>query len=154
MGKAAVMGLLERHGPDGHSTVRAKVVKSTKKHLLQAAIRAEVEQDATIFTDALASYNGLSENYVHQVIDHAERYVDGRIHTNGMENFWSLLKRAIKGTYVSVEPFHLHRYIDEETYRFNTRKQTDADRFMGVLESVSGRRVMFKDLTGRADATV
>ena len=80
MGKVAVMGLLQRHGPDGHSTVRTKVVRSTKKRLLQAAVRAEIEQDATIFTDALASYDGLSEDYVHQVIDHAEAYVDGQIH--------------------------------------------------------------------------
>ena len=149
MGKVAVMGLLQRHGPDGHSTVRTKVVRSTKKRLLQAAVRAEIEQDATIFTDALASYDGLSEDYVHQVIDHAEAYVDGQIHTNGCENFWSLLKRTLKGTYVSVEPFHLFRYLDEQTFRFNTRKRTDAARFTLAAGSLFGRRLTFNTLTGR-----
>ncbi len=121
MGKVAVMGLLERHRPDGHSTVRVNVVKGVGKKLLQAAIRANITKDASVFTDALKSYDGLDQDYVHQVIDHAERYVDGQIHTNGLENFWSLLKRALKGTYVSVEPFHLFRYLDEQAFRFNTR---------------------------------
>jgi transposase-like protein len=148
MGKVAVMGLLERHGPDGHSTVRTHVVASTKKKLLQAAIRAEVAKDTSIFTDALKSYDGLNEDYVHQVIDHAERYVNGQIHTNGCENFWSLLKRALKGTYVSVEPFHLFRYVDEEAFRFNTRKAKDGDRFDDMTRRVTGRRVTYKELTG------
>lgn len=148
MGKVAVMGLLERHGPDGHSTVRANVVKGVGKKLLQAAIRANVTKDSSIFTDALKSYDGLSEGYVHQVIDHAEAYVDGQIHTNGLENFWSLLKRAIKGTYVSVEPFHLFRYLDEQTFRFNTRKMSDAQRFVNVGESIIGKRLIFDSLTG------
>lgn len=148
MGKVAVMGLLERHGPDGHSTVRTQIVKTTKKRLLQAAIRAGVEQNTSIFTDALASYEGLNEDYVHQVIDHAERYVDGQIHTNGMENFWSLLKRMIKGTYVSVEPFHLFRYLDEEAFRFNNRKLTDAERFVRVGSTIVGKRLTFDELTG------
>lgn len=148
MGKIAVQGLLERHGPDGHSVVRAHVVKSTKKALLQAAIRANVEKDASIFTDALKSYDGLNEDYVHQVIDHAERYVDGQVHTNGLENFWSLLKRAIKGTYVSVEPFHLFRYLDEQTFRFNSRKMSDSDRFVAVASSIVGKRLTYDGLRG------
>jgi transposase-like protein len=147
MGKVAVMGLLQRHGPDGHSTVRASVVKSIGKKLLQAAIRANVAKDASVFTDALKSYDGLSTDYVHQVIDHAEQYVDGRIHTNGCENFWSLLKRALKGTYVSVEPFHLFRYIDEEVFRFNSRKLTDAARFAITAASMFGKRLTFNQLT-------
>src|SRR5580704_10295893 len=118
-GKVAVMGLLERHGPDGHSTVRVSVTKNTKKQLLHAAIRAQVEHNTAIFTDALKSYEGLSTDYIHEVIDHAEAYARGNVHTNGLENFWSLLKRALKGTYVSVEPFHLFRYLDEEAFRFN-----------------------------------
>jgi transposase-like protein len=84
--------------------------------------------------------------YEHKVIDHAEAYVNGLIHTNGLENFWSLLKRALKGTYVSVEPFHLFRYLDEQTYRFNNRKDNDSGRFAGVLKTVTGRRITYKDL--------
>lgn len=152
MGKVAVMGLLERHGEKGHSTVRTQIVNSTKRALLHAAVRAHVEKDATVYTDALRSYEGLNEDYVHGVIDHAEAYVDGQIHTNGCENFWSLLKRSLKGTYVSVEPFHLFRYLDEQAFRFNNRKTTDADRFAGVLGSVTGRRLTYKELIGKATA--
>jgi transposase-like protein len=152
MGKVAVMGLLQRHGKTGHSTVRVSVVRNVGKKLLQAAVRANVAKDASIFTDALMSYDGLNEDYVHQVIDHAEAYVDGQVHTNGMENFWSLLKRALKGTYVSVEPFHLFRYIDEEVFRFNSRKLTDAARFAITAASMFGKRLTFNTLTA-ADAT-
>lgn len=101
-----------------------------------------------MFTDALKSYDGLNVDYVHQVIDHAERYVDGQVHTNGLENFWSLLKRAIKSTCVSVEPFHLFRYLDEQTFRFNTRKMTDAQRFVQVGRTITGKRLTFDSLTG------
>lgn len=94
------------------------------------------------------SYQGLSKTYVHNVIDHAESYVDGTCHTNGCENFWSLLKRAIKGTYVSVEPFHLFRYLDEQTYRFNNRKMTDAARFIAGLKGILGKRLTYTALTG------
>jgi transposase-like protein len=148
MGKVAVMGLLERHGPDGHSTVRANVMKGIGKALLQAAVRANVTKNASVFTDALKSYDGLNADYVHQVIDHAERYVDGQIHTNGLENFWSLLKRAIKGTYISVEPFHLFRYLDEQTFRFNNRKMTDSARFVLAASAIVGKRLTYKGLIG------
>lgn len=148
MGKAAVFGLLERHGTDG-SQVRAKVVHSLRKRHLQAETRENVDDDAHVYTDAHWSYRGLSEHYVHKVIDHAERYVDGRVHTNGLENLWSLLKRAIKGTYVSVEPLHLFRYLDEETFRFNLRKRTDSERFLHVLGTVLNRRVTYAELTGQ-----
>ena len=93
-----------------------------------------------------------SPSYDHQVIDHAEAYVRGKVHTNGMENFWSLLKRAIKGTYVSVEPFHLFRYLDEEAFRFNARKATDGKRFLDVLRTIVGRRVTYKQLIGQTGA--
>jgi hypothetical protein len=83
------------------------------------------------------------------VINHAERYVDGHIHTNGIENFWSLLKRSIKGTYISVEPFHLFRYLDEQTFRFNSRKANDSERFQRATEQVVGKRVTFAELTGK-----
>jgi hypothetical protein len=98
------------------------------------------------------SWSGYYGEYVHKVIDHAEKYVDGQVHTNGCENFWSLLKRSIRGTYVSVERFHLFRYLDEQVYRFNNRHENDAGRFAGVLASVTGRRLMYKDLIGEQPA--
>ena len=148
MGKVAVMGLLERHGPHGHSVVRAKVVDGRRRAHLDPEVRRHVESGSQVYSDALPSYDGLSDAYIHGVIDHAEAYVDGQIHTNGCENFWSLLKRALKGTYVSVEPFHLFRYLDEQVYKFNNRLGTDADRFVGLVRSVVGRRVTFAELTG------
>ena len=92
---------------------------------------------------------GLSRDFFHEFVNHSETYVRGNVHTNGMENFWSLLKRSIHGTYVSVEPFHLFRYLDEQAYRFNHRKESDAERFAGILGAVEGRRVTYQGLTGR-----
>jgi transposase-like protein len=152
MGKVAVMGLLQRHGKDGHSTMRLSVVPNNQKTSLQPKVRANVRRGSKVYTDELLSYDGLNAAYVHNVIDHAERYVDGQIHTNGCENFWSLLKRALKGTYVSVEPFHLFRYLDEQAFRFNTRKMTDAARFAITAASAFGKRLTFNQLTA-ADAT-
>jgi transposase-like protein len=149
MGKVAVMGLLDRHGPDGHSTVALKIAPNTRRSTLAPEVRARVAPGSEVMTDALRSYDGLADEYIHGVIDHAEKYVEGTVHTNGLENFWSLLKRAIKGTYVSVEPFHLFRYLDEEALRFNTRKIEDGERFSRVLGRVSGRRVTYKQLTGK-----
>jgi hypothetical protein len=77
-------------------------------------------------TDAWGGYRGLNGEYVHEVVDHAIEYVDGTVHTNGVENFWSLLKRTLKGTYVNVEPFHLFRYLDEQAFRFNLRETMTA----------------------------
>jgi transposase-like protein len=151
MDKSAVMGLLERHGPDGHSRVRVKPVPNRKKKTLTAEVRQHVAPGANLYTDALASYEGLAPIYAHEVIDHAEAYVKGKVHTNGLENFWSLLKRGIKGTYVSVEPFHLFRYLDEQAFRFNARKTTDARRFLAVLRTIVGRRLTYKDLIGQGD---
>ena len=102
-----------------------------------------------LFTDELASYTGLDKDYVHQFVNHAEEYVRGNVHTNGIENFWSLLKRGLKGTYVSVEPFHLFRYLDEQAFRYNERKGTDRQRFMETLFSTVGRRLTYKQLTGK-----
>lgn len=152
MGKSAVMGLLERHGPDKTSRVKVSVVRSTRRHLLQPEVREYVERGASVYTDALKSYEGLAPDFDHQVIDHAKAYVRGNVHTNGLENFWSLLKRAIKGTYVNVEPFHLFRYLDEEAFRFNTRETTDAKRFLDVLRTVVGRRLTYKGLIGQSPA--
>jgi transposase-like protein len=143
-GKMAVMGLLERHGE-----VRTVVIPNTKRQSLRPAITAHVEPGSIVYSDALRSYNYLNTDYIHSVIDHAEKYVDGHIHTNGVENFWSLLKRAIRGTYVSVEPFHLFRYLDEQTFRFNSRHGNDSERFQRVTEQVSGKRLTYKELTGK-----
>ena len=115
---------------------------------MQSEIRANVESGSEVFTDSLASYSGLEREYVHAFVDHAENYVNGRIHTNGLENFWSLLKRGLKGTYVSVEPFHLFRYLDEQSFRYNERKATDAGRFVEALRNVTGRRLTYKELIG------
>lgn len=147
-GKMAVMGLLDRHGKDGTSQIRLQVVTGRKKGHLQPIIHANVEPGSIVNSDALFSYQGLSKAYDHQVIDHAEKYVDGQVHTNGAENFWSLLKRAIKGTYVSVEPFHLFRYLDEQAFRFNNRKGTDAMRFALALKGIINKRLTYSALTG------
>jgi transposase-like protein len=150
VGKTAVMGLLERHSKNGHSTVRLEVVKNRKRHQLESSITENVDLGSVIYTDALRSYDRMGERgYVHNVIDHAEAYVDGAVHTNGLENFWSLLKRALKGTYVSVEPFHLFRYLDEQVYRFNSRKQSDSARFLEACMSVFGKRLTYAALTGK-----
>ena len=141
--KTAVMGILERGGK-----VRTAVIPNRKKKALQAEVRKHVEAGSALYTDALQSYNGLNE-FEHQVIDHAAAYVDGRIHTNGLENFWSLLKRGINGTYVSVEPFHLFRYLDEQSFRYNNRKLTDGERFSIAVTGIVGKRVTFDELTGK-----
>jgi transposase-like protein len=146
--KTVVMGMMERGG-----NVRAFVVDNRRKHELQKQIREHVEAGAAIFTDELLSYDGLESDYQHAVINHAVEYVNDNVHTNGMENFWSLLKRGLHGTYISVEPFHLFRYIDEQAFRFNYRKMTDAERFdIGVREIV-GKRITYAELTGKVGET-
>jgi transposase-like protein len=145
--KTAVMGILER-GKDGTSKVRTTVISNRKRKALHAEVRKHVEAGSALYTDALKSYEGLGE-FEHQVIDHAVDYVDGRIHTNGLENFWALLKRGINGTYVSVEPFHLFRYLDEQAYRYNNRKMTDGERFSLAVSGIVGKRVTFDELTGK-----
>jgi transposase-like protein len=142
--KTAVMGILQRGGK-----VRTKVVDNTKKKTLQAEIRNHVLAGSAIFTDALNSYEGLNE-FQHEVVDHSVEYVRGEVHTNGMENFWSLLKRTLGGTYVSVEPFHLFRYLDEQAFRYNNRTgMTDWDRFDLAVSQIVGKRLMYRDLTGK-----
>jgi transposase-like protein len=148
-GKTIVMGMLARGARKKHSTVRAKVVPNTQQVSLQCEIRTHVEAGSHLFTDAHPSYRGLDSDYAHQVIDHAVAYVDGQVHTNTIENFWSLLKRGIKGTYVSVEPFHLFRYLDEQVFRFNTRKEDDAGRFESALSAIAGKRLTYGHLIGQ-----
>ncbi len=149
MGKAAVMGLLERHGKDGHSTVILKHIPNVRGRALANEIHRHVEMGAEVFTDALPSYDDLGAVYMHKVIDHAEKYAEGKVHTNGLENFWSLLKRALRGTYISVEPFHLFRYLDEQALRFNMRKLTDAERFVATMKQIIGRRLTYQQLIGK-----
>src|SRR5208282_2276399 len=111
----------------------ARVIKETTKAVLHAEVRAAVAPGSNLFTDSAGGYRGLSDDFKHEVVDHAVEYVHGQVHTNGIENFWSLVKRGLRGTYVSVEPFHLFRYLDEQVFRFNERKATDAERFAQVL---------------------
>ena len=143
-GKAIVAAVLERGG-----RVRAKVVDKRRKAQLQALVRENVEPKSALYSDALHSYDGLGEEYAHQVVDHAIEYVRENCHTNGLENFWSLLKRGINGTYVSVEPYHLFRYVDEQAFRFNNREdRTDFDRFKLLLSGIVGKRLTYDALTG------
>ncbi len=152
-GKTVVMGLLDRNTGKG-SQIRTVVLKGTKKPEIQQAVRSNVEQGSELFTDALMSYRGLGTEYVHSFVDHAEAYVDGNVHTNGLENFWSLLKRALRGTYVGVEPFHLFRYLDEQVFRFNNRKIDDAGRFLLAAASIFGCRITYKELIGESIAAI
>ena len=145
--KVAVMGILQRGGE-----VRTVVVDDRRKKTLQAEVKEHVEAGAALYSDELKSYDGLEGEYAHKVINHAVAYVDGKIHTNTLENFWSLLKRGLHGTYVSVEPFHLFRYLDEQAFRYNNRKPLDdAGRFSLVVSQIVGKRLTYADLTGKDD---
>ncbi len=143
MGKCIVQGVLQRGGK-----VVAGVVENSKRVTLQPNIRCTVEDGATVYTDALKSYEGLEDAYLHDTVDHAREYVRGDVHTNGMENFWSLLKRCLNGTYISVMPWHLNRYVGEQAFRFNERKQDDAGRFDEVMSRVVGKRLRYGELIG------
>jgi transposase-like protein len=145
-GKAIVIGILDRN----KRKVRTRVISDTSQRTLTKEVKRHVEAGSTVYTDGHDGYNGLSdEDFKHLVIEHADRYVNGQVHTNGIENFWSLLKRSIKGTYVSVEPFHLFRYLDEQTFRYDHRKDNDLGRFERVSGKVQGKRVTYKKLTGK-----
>lgn len=148
-GKTIVAGILQRDGK-----VRAQVVPSTHRKVLQVLVRDNVEPGTKISTDDCQGYWGLYQDYIHQIVDHAETYVDGQVHTNGIENFWSLVKRGLHGTYISVEPFHLFRYLDEQIFRYNhraTKKRFvgDSDRFRMVVAGLQDKRLTFDELTGR-----
>jgi transposase-like protein len=147
--KVAVMGILERGG-----NVKTIVVPNRKKAALHSEIKRHVEAGAALYTDALLSYEGLAGDYAHKVVDHAVEYVKGSIHTNGIENYWSLLKRGMSGTYVSVEPFHLVRYLDEQSFRYNNRlNMNDADRFSAALSHLTGKRLTYAEVTGKVGET-
>ncbi len=150
VGKAIVMGLLARHSKTGASKVKVKHVPNARRGTVQQEVRDHVEPGSNVYTDALPSYNGLNPDYIHEAINHAECYVRGAVHTNGLENFWSLLKRGIRGTYVSVEPFHLFRYLDEQAFRFNLREENDATRFLKAVGSIFGKRLTYSQLLNDA----
>jgi transposase-like protein len=151
-GKAVVMGMLDRD----LRQVRAKVVPNVKRETLQREVMNEVKHGSRVYTDEHIGYDNLHHRFVHDVVNHMERYVDGQIHTNGIENFWSLLKRTLRGTYVAVEPYHLERYVDEQVFRFNNRggkkkedRITDAERFSKALTQIVGKRLTYAELTGK-----
>jgi transposase-like protein len=153
VGKIAVLGLLERHGKGKH-TIRLSTVPNTRREDIQPVVRKNVEPGATLYTDSHSGYDGLNDEYFHEFVNHAETYARGHVHTNGLENFWSLLKRGIRGTYVSVEPFHLFRYLDEQSFRYNNRiDMEDSDRFHALLKRVAGKRVTYTKLTGKEGET-
>ncbi len=142
--KAVVVGMLERKGE-----VRTAMLNRASTKLLEAAIKEHVVPGSALYSDEWRGYQHVGKEYAHQVINHAEKYVEGNVHTNNIECYWSLLKRGIKGTYVSVEPFHLFRYLDEQSFRFNTRKDNDQGRFMTALSQISEKRVTYEQLLGR-----
>jgi transposase-like protein len=142
--KAVVIGMLERKGE-----VRTAVLNRASTKLIEKAVKENVVPGSSLYSDQANAYVKVGKEYAHQVINHAETYVQGNVHTNCIENYWSLLKRGIKGTYVSVEPFHLFRYLDEQSFRFNARKDNDQGRFMLALSQISGKRVEYKTLIGQ-----
>jgi transposase-like protein len=156
MNKAIVMGLLDRE----LRQVRAKVVPNVRRDTLQNEVLREVEHGSTVYTDEWIGYNALHQQFVHDVVNHVEGYVEGQVYTNSIENFWSLLKRTLKGTYVAVEPYHLTKYVDEQVFRFNHRggkrkenRITDAQRFELALSQVAGKRLTYNELTGKEGGT-
>jgi transposase-like protein len=143
-GKAIVFGLSARHGQ-----VRAKSVPNERSETLQGEIRQNVEAGANLYTDQAAAFRGLNQDYAHDVINHAEEFVRGRVHTNGIENFWSVFKRRVYGTHHFVMPWHLDRYLDDASFRYNTRELADGARFAMACTQADGRRLTYKELTGK-----
>ena len=153
IGKTAVHGVLDRE----LRQVRATALTNVKRETLHELILNNVTPFAKVYTDAGIAYDNLSKNYIHKVINHSQDYVNGQVHTQGIENFWSLLKRGLRGTYVSIEPFHLDSYLDEQVFRYNNRATpdnplNDADRFALVVSQIVGRRITYRELTGKVDA--
>jgi len=148
--KTIVMGVLDRDARQ----VRATVIPAARRSTMEAMVRNHVEPETTMYTDAHVGYDLLKNYFSHEVINHMETYVQGKVHTNGIENFWSLLKRGLNGTYISVEPFHLERYVDEQVFRYNNRKRgdeklDDGDRFRLLLSQIAGKRLTFAEVTGK-----
>ncbi len=152
-GKAIVFGVMERGGK-----VHSQVIADRLSKTVRPIIKDRVVPGAKLYTDVMLGYSGLNDEFAHQMVNHAVEYVNGRVHTNGLENFWSLLKRGLNGTYVSVEPFHLFRYLDEQCFRFDNRATkdnplNDADRFTFAMTQIAGRRLTYAELTGKVGET-
>jgi transposase-like protein len=153
--KVPVMGMLDRDARQ----VRAKVIPDIKRETLQNEILNQIEKKSTVYTDRAPAYDHLAlKDFVHETVNHVEEYVRGEVHTQGIENFWSLLKRGLRGTYVAVEPFHLDRYIGEQVFRYNNRATkgnplTDTDRFYLALSQIAGQRLTYAELTGKVGTT-
>jgi len=150
--KTAVMGMLDRETRQ----VRANVIPNVKRETLQNMILNHLADGSTIYTDNASAYDRLpaAQQFVHETVNHVEEYVRGQVHTQGIENFWSLLKRGLRGTYVAVEPFHLDRYVSEQVFRFNNRATkdnplNDSDRFDIAVRQIVGKRITFAELTGK-----
>jgi transposase-like protein len=149
--KTAVWGVLDRES----RKVRATVVPKVNREALQTAVLDQLAPGSKVYTDEAKVYRSLPNDYIHEFVNHMEKYVNGQVHTNGLENFWSLLKRGLSGTYVAVEPFHLHRYVDEQVFRYNHRKDengnklSDSDRFEKALSQIAGKRLTFAEVTGK-----
>jgi transposase-like protein len=152
--KVPVMGMLDRE----MRKVRTKVIPNVKRETLQNEILAQVEKGQTVYTDSATGYDQLLlQGYMHQMVNHVQEYVRGEVHTQGIENYWSLLKRTLRGTYIAVEPFHLDRYLDEQAFRYNNRATKDnplddGDRFAFLVTQILGRRLTYKELTGKTAA--
>jgi len=155
LNKTAVMGVLDR----AQRKVRATVVPAVNHKSLKTAVLDNVAEGSKVYTDEAAIYRSLPNTYTHKFVNHMERYVDGQVHTNGLENFWALLKRGLNGTYIAVEPYHLSRYVDEQVFRYNHRKDefgnklTDAERFSVALSQIVGKRLTFAEVTGKVGET-
>ena len=150
--KTPVQGMLDRE----LRQVRAKAMPNVKRETLQKEVLNNVRYGSRLYTDNAVTYDRLDQRYIHEVVSHADEYVRDRVHTNGLENFWSLLKRTLRGTYVAVEPFHLDRYLAEQVFRFNNRATkdnplNDSDRFVAALAQIAGKRLTYKELTGKTD---
>jgi hypothetical protein len=147
--KAIVLGMLQRGGK-----IRAAVIPDRKKNTMQETVRGNVDSGAEIHSDEFVASWRMDDEYQHMVVNHLSAYVDGNVHTNGVENFWSCLKRTIGGTYISVEPFHLFRYVDEQAFRYNNRKpMNDSHRFRYLMRKVVGKRLTYAELTGKEGET-
>jgi transposase-like protein len=150
-GKTIVHGMLDRT----MRQVRVSVIPDVKRKTLQEQILKHVSHGTSIVTDDFVSYRHLlGRKYLHHIIDHTKSYVEGAVHTQGIENFWSLFKRTLRGTYVAVEPFHLDRYADEQSWRFNNRGSkdepvNDGQRFDMLLSQIAGKRLTYSALTGK-----
>jgi transposase-like protein len=148
--KTAVLGMFDRES----RKVRAKVVPNVRRETLQKEIMDTIEFGSKVYTDQAVTHSNLKEKYIHETVNHAVEYVNGQVHTNSLENFWSLMKRNLAGTYVAVEPFHLDRYLDEQVFRFNNRLgMNDEQRFAQVLSQVAGKRLTYAEVTGKVGET-